>query len=466
LSNQPLAVIILAAGLGKRFKSSVPKVLHEAAGAPLVEHVMRAVAGLRPGRILVVVGHEKEKVVEALEGYPGAEFVDQPERLGTADAVWRCREALGGFAGDVLVVPGDSPLIRTESLRALVEGHRSSGCSVSLLTTRLVNPAGYGRIVRDGRGNVKTIIEEADASLEERTINEVSAGVWCFAAGPLFEAAGSVGADNAQGERYLPDAALAVAAKEGKMYTMPADPQEAKGVNDRAQLAEAARDLRLRYLEKLAAAGVTVEDPLTTYIDDGVEVGPDTVIRPLTFIEGASRIGGGCAVGPSTRISDSIVEDGAEVTFSVILDSHIGPKAKVGPFAYVRPGTRLREGSKVGAFVEIKASILGEGSKVPHQSYIGDAEIGRGVNIGAGTIIGNYDGETRVKSPTVIEDDALTGSGTTIVAPVRLGKGSVTGAGAVVTTDVGEQDVVMGVPARPVRKRKPRVPRDNEGHGS
>jgi bifunctional UDP-N-acetylglucosamine pyrophosphorylase/glucosamine-1-phosphate N-acetyltransferase len=466
VSNRPLATIVLAAGLGKRFKSPVPKVLHEAAGTPLVEHVMRAVTALQPERILVVVGHGKERVVEALEKYPGIEFVDQPQRLGTADAVWRCHQALDRFAGDVLVVPGDSPMIRTESLQALVDGHRRNGGAVSLLTARLADPAGYGRIVRDGQGNVKTIIEEADATPGERAIEEVSAGVWCFAAGPLFEAAGSVGAGNAQGERYLPDAALAVAAKEGNMYTMPGDPQEAKGVNDRAQLAEAARDLRLRYLEKLAAAGVTVEDPLNTYIDDGVEVGPDTVIRPLTFIEGASRIGGGCAIGPSTRISDSIVEDGAEISFSVVLDSHVGAKAKVGPFAYVRPGTRLDEGSKVGTFVEIKASILGEGSKVPHQSYIGDAEIGRGVNIGAGTIIGNYDGETRVKSPTVIEDEALTGSGTTIVAPARLGKGSVTGAGAVVTKDVGEEDVVMGVPARPVRKRKPRVPRDNEGHGS
>lgn len=458
-----LAVVVLAAGVGKRFRSAIPKVLHRAAGPPLIHHVLKAVRGIDgAGRVLVVVGHGKERIADAVAAVlPDALLVDQPEPLGTADAVKRCRQALAEFEGTVLVLPGDTPLVRPESLDRLVAEHRKSESAVSLLTAVLDDPTGYGRVVRDERGNVRTMVEESDAGPAERAIAEVSTGIWCFEKAALFDALEEVTADNVQGEYYLPDAALVISSKEGNMYTvMAGDPTEVRGVNDRAQLAEAAKQLRLRYLEKLAASGVSIQDPETTYVDEGVEVGADTVLRPLTFLEGSTRIGSRCEIGPASRIVDSVVEDGAEVTFAVVRESIIGPGAKVGPFASVRPGTRLGPGGKIGTFVEVKASSIGEGSKVPHLSYVGDAEIGKDVNLGAGTITGNYDTETKAKSKTVVEDGAFTGSDTTLIAPVRLGKDAGTGAGSVVTKDVPPGEVVAGVPAKPLRKRKPR---DNRG---
>lgn len=461
--TEQLAVVVLAAGMGKRFRSATPKVLHKAAGRSLILRVLDSVTALRDlGRLLVVVGRGSERVIETVESkFPQAVFVDQPEQLGTGDAVKRCETYLGDWEGPVLIVSGDTPLVRTESLQELVDVHRKSKSPVSLLTAILEDPTGYGRIVRDESERLLRIVEETDASPEVRVITEVSTGIWCFEKTPLFEALTQIDNDNSQGEYYLPDAALVISAKEGNMYTVTAgDADEVQGVNDRAQLADVSRQLRLRYLEKLAASGITIEDPNTTYIDEGIDVGPDTVIRPLVFLEGATSIGRSCVIGPSVLIADSIVEDGAEIVFSQVKGSHIGPGATVGPFASLRPGTRLGAGAKAGTFVEVKGSIIGERSKVPHLSYIGDTEIGSKANIGAGTITGNYDGETGVKSKTVIEDGVLTGSGTTLVAPVTLGKESVTGAGSVVTKDVGPSDVVVGVPARVVRKRK----RENEGN--
>lgn len=457
-STHDIAVVILAAGLGKRFKSALPKVLHRAAGTPLIHHVLSAVAGLRDvKRLLVVVGAGKDPVAESVSmRWPGAVFVDQPELLGTGDALRRCRSELSDFDGSVLVLPGDGPLILAPTLSMLVAEHLKAGAACTLLTAKLENPTGYGRIKRTAAGGFLGIVEETDASTAERAIKEVSGGIWCFQRSAVFDALDRITNDNAQGEYYLPDAAIVMADQGLAVHTVTApDPGEIEGVNDRAQLAEATRRLRARKVARVVASGVTVEDPTTTYIDEAAVIGVETVIRPLTFIEGSTQIGQNCSIGPSTRVVDSVVEDGAEITFAVVKEAHVGANASVGPYASIRPGTRLGAGSKAGSFVEIKGSIIGEGSKVPHLSYVGDGEIGRGVNLGAGTITGNYDSETRVKSKTVVEDGAFTGSDTTLVAPVRVGRNAGTGAGSVVTRDVEDGEIVAGVPARPFRKRKP-----------
>ncbi|HEU5002898.1 MAG TPA: bifunctional UDP-N-acetylglucosamine diphosphorylase/glucosamine-1-phosphate N-acetyltransferase GlmU [Actinomycetota bacterium] len=460
MPDNRLAAIVLAAGLGKRFRSAAtPKVLHPAAGEPLVGHVLRAVAGL-PGleRLIVVVGHGKEAVMAAVQArQPGAVFVEQPVPRGTGDAVNVCREALEGFDGPVLVVSGDSPLITSETLAAQLAEHERAGAAVTALTAVLDDPTGYGRIVHEAGGALR-IVEEADASPAEKEITEVSMCFWCFERAPLFEALAQVTADNAQGEYYLPDAVPLLAKAGGRVATFRApDPSEVLGVNDRRQLAEATRHLRERKIDALMGAGVTVEDPAVTYVDALVTVGPDTVLKPLTFLEGATVVGEGCVIGPSARLIDTTVEDGAEVSFAVVRSAVIGPGAQVGPFSSLRPATRLAEKAKAGSFVEVKGSTVGPGSKVPHLSYIGDTEIGSGVNVGAGTITCNYDGEAGVKSRTVIGDGVLIGSDTMLVAPVTVGDRAMTGAGSVVTRDVEADTVVVGAPARPVRKRRPRA---------
>ncbi|MEX2586392.1 MAG: bifunctional UDP-N-acetylglucosamine diphosphorylase/glucosamine-1-phosphate N-acetyltransferase GlmU [Actinomycetota bacterium] len=450
----PVAAVVLAAGAGKRFKSDLPKVLHPAAGRPLVQHVVSAVAGLNDlAKLLVVVGHGAERVVEEVSGlWPQAEFVEQTELLGTGDAVRRCRRHLSGFSGMVMVLAGDAPLITTTTLQALAERHRQSGEAVTLLTAEVDDPAGYGRVTRDEQGRCTGIVEHADATEQQRRIREVSSGIWCFEPGALLEALERMDNHNSQGEYYLPQAARLMVGS-GRLATEAADPTEIQGVNDRLQLAAAARVLWDRKLRRLAAEGVTIEDFSNTYVDVGVEVGPQSVLGPMTMLQGDTRVGSGCSIGPSALLADSVVGDGAQILFCVARRVHIGSGVAVGPFTSLRPGTRLEAGSKAGSFVEIKGSTVGEGSKVPHLSYVGDAEIGRGVNLGAGTITANYDTESKVKSKTVVSDGAFTGSDTTLVAPVTVGKNAGTGAGSVVTKDVEEGQIVAGVPAKPFRKR-------------
>ncbi|HLJ09129.1 MAG TPA: bifunctional UDP-N-acetylglucosamine diphosphorylase/glucosamine-1-phosphate N-acetyltransferase GlmU, partial [Acidimicrobiia bacterium] len=438
-SEPSLAAIVLAAGFGKRFRSaSTPKVLHRAAGEPLVAHALAAVSGL-PGldRLIVVVGHGREQVTEAvLARFPGAEFVTQPVPRGTGDAVAVCEPALGGYRGQVVVVSGDSPLITTETLASLVDTHRRAGAAVTALTALLDDPTGYGRVIREADGTIR-IVEQADAGPAELQVREVSMCFWCFEPEPLFPALAKVTTGNAQGEYYLPDVVPIIAGAGGKVATfMATDVTEVLGVNDRRQLAEAAAHLRARKLDALMAAGVTIEDPAVTYVEARVEVGPDTVLRPMTFLEGMTKVGSGCTIGPSARLVDTEVDDGAEVSFAVVKSARIGPEAQVGPFTSLRPATRLGPKSKAGSFVEMKGSTVGAGSKVPHLSYIGDAEIGTGVNVGAGTITCNYDGEAKIKSRTTIGDGVLIGSDTMLVAPVTVGDGAITGAGSVVTKDI------------------------------
>ncbi|MEO7804631.1 MAG: bifunctional UDP-N-acetylglucosamine diphosphorylase/glucosamine-1-phosphate N-acetyltransferase GlmU [Actinomycetota bacterium] len=457
MGKRRIAVIVLAAGLGKRLRSTTAKVLQSAAGKPLIHHVLGAIGAIGPAEhIFVVVGHGKEQVRASVnDAYDSITFVEQPELRGTADAVKRCAPHLADFDGDVLVLPGDTPLLKNKSISLLLQRHREGHHHVSLLTAHLQDPSGYGRVIRGPDGKVD-IVEEADANDEQKRVTLISGGFWCFDSRSLFQALDEVTANNAQGEFYLPDAALVISRSRGMLIVELEDPDEVKGVNDRNQLAEASMILRRRIIEELGLAGVTFEDPATTFIDEGVTIGTNTVIRPLTFLEGTTTIGADCTIGPSTRIVDSTIADGTEVTFAVVKGSVVGPGCQVGPFASIRPGTELKQGAKVGTFVELKATTVGKGSKVPHLSYIGDATIGADVNIGAGTITCNYDGETKIKSKTVIEDGVLTGSDSMLVAPVTLGRDSVTAAGSVVTRDIAPGDVVVGVPAKPVRKRKPK----------
>jgi bifunctional UDP-N-acetylglucosamine pyrophosphorylase / glucosamine-1-phosphate N-acetyltransferase len=457
--KRSLAVIVLAAGEGKRFKSSTPKVLHRLCGRPLVGFVLEAVEDLGAAKTVIVVGRGAAEVEFATKSLTKKKpaFALQEPQLGTADAARVGDEALGRFTGDVLVVPGDSPLISSETLETLIGHHRRSKAAATVLTANAEDPTGYGRIIRGTNGAVQRIVEESDATKYERAITEINTSTWVFDRSALRSALTRIDRANAQKEFYLTDV-VAVLAEKGEQVQAyrTSDPTEALGVNSRVQLADVAALMRRRIAEGHMLAGVSIDDPATTYIDAGVTIGADTVLHPLTHLHGATTIGAGCEIGPNVKLVDTTVGDGASVINAVAKEAEIGPGAEVGPFTYLRPGAVLGEGSKAGTYVEIKKSVIGKGSKVPHLSYIGDAEIGRNVNIGAGTITCNYDGETGTKSKTVIGDDVLIGSDTMLVAPVNIGDGAVTGAGSVVSRDLPPGEVAIGAPARPVRKRKPR----------
>ena len=453
--KRSLAALVLAAGEGKRFRSATPKVLHDLCGRPMLAAVLDAVTPMA-SKTVVVIGRAADAVQEAAERLTNRPltFARQADQLGTADAARAGLDALGGFTGDVLIVPGDTPLLTAKTLRALVAKHRRTRAVLTLLTARLEDQTGYGRIVREG-GRVTEIVEHRDATKQQRAIDEINAGVYVVKARALRDALGNVDRKNAQGELYLTDVVRVLHGSGGRIEALIApDPVEIAGVNSRAQLAEVAAIIRRRTNQRLMDAGVTIVDPDRTYIDPTVKVGRDTIIHPLTFLHGRTTIGDHVQIGPNTRITDSTVRSGARVVFSEVIEATIGPEASVGPFAYLRPGATLRKGAKVGTFVEVKASEIGEGSKVPHLSYIGDAQIGKDVNVGAATVTVNYDGETRTKSKTVIGDGAKIGSDTMLVAPVKVGKNAATGAGAVVTKDVPPDTMVVGVPARKLRDRK------------
>lgn len=427
-----LAAVILAAGKGTRMNSRLPKVLHPVAGRPMLRFVLETVAEVGTDRMIVVAGYGAPMVAAAAAGW--AEVVIQEEQLGTAHALLQAEEVLRGFAGDILVVPGDTPLFRAETLRAFYAYHQKEGAAATVLTARFADPAGYGRVVRDEAGEVLRIVEHRDATEEELAVKEANTGFYCFDP-RIFSVLKRISPANVQKEYYLTDAVrllredgLPVAAWEAP------DAEEFLGVNDRRQLAAAERIIRQRVAVALMDGGVTILDPAVTYVDPGVVVGPDTVIYPFTFLEGETAVGADARIGPWVRITDSRLGDGVTVQNAVVTGAVIGEGAVVGPFAYIRPGTVIGPRVKIGDFVEVKKSVIGEGSKVPHLSYIGDAEIGRNVNVGAGTITCNYDG--RQKWPTIIEDGAFIGSNTNLVAPVRVGKGAYVGAGSTITKDV------------------------------
>jgi bifunctional UDP-N-acetylglucosamine pyrophosphorylase/glucosamine-1-phosphate N-acetyltransferase len=430
-------VVVLAAGKGKRLRSATPKVLHPICGRPVLWHVLKAVRGAGADRLVIVVSHEGGPVEQAVRSWgitPKPAFVVQGERLGTGHAVGVAEQAVAGWT-DVVVLAGDDPLFAPEDLRALVRVHRRKKAAAAILTTVLDDPKGYGRILRDERGELAGIGEEPDATPAVRAIREVALLAYAFRREDLFKALPLVGRENRQGEYYLHHVFPILLSKGEAVSLVPIDVGgEQPQVNSRGGLAKATAIMRRRILERHMADGVAVVDPVTTYVDVDVRIGADTILQPLTFLEGATRIGSGCSIGPSTRVVDTTIADGAEVTFSVVRGARIGADATVGPFASIRPATVLRDGAKAGTFVELKNTTVGAGSKVPHLSYMGDATIGRRVNVGAGSITCNFDGYE--KQRTVIGDETFIGSDTMLVAPVRLGKRSWTGAGSVVSRDV------------------------------
>jgi len=433
------AVVILAAGEGKRMRSRRPKVLHRLGGRPLIAYPLKSARAL--GGQILVVGRESEELRRAVGGEAG--FVEQKEPRGTGHALLQCRGAIPESARTILVLPGDSPLLSAETLRRLLSHHEKTGAAATLLTAEVTDPAGYGRVLRD-KGQVVAIVEERDAFPEQRKIREIGTSVYCFTPGPLWSALELVKPDNDQGEYYLTDV-IGILARAGRRVeaVIVEDADECLGINDRQQLARLSRLLRQRTLERLMAAGVTVLDPETTYVDDSVTVGADSVIYPGVTLEGATVIGEECVIGAGSCISESRLGDRVNVRpYCVLTGSVVEDDATLGPFCHLRPDSRVGPGAKIGNFVELKKSRIGRRSKVPHLSYVGDAAVGEDVNIGAGTITCNYDGEE--KHETLIGDHAFVGTNSSLVAPVTIGEGAYVGAGSTITEDVPPGALALG----------------------
>jgi len=424
--------VVLAAGKGVRMRSALAKVLHPVAGIPMVSHVIREAREAGADQLVLVVGHDRDQVMEKLAG-PGIQFVVQEEQLGTGHALLQA-EPVVSKSDLIMVLCGDTPLLQADSLRRLIDFHKTQKSAATVLTARMSDPSGYGRIIRDEAGELIRIVEEKDASQDEKKIDEINSGIYCFDY-QVFSALKQLTTNNVQGEYYLTDTLVELISKGRRVLALPtANEEDIYGINDRSQLAFAEKKLRQRKCQELMAAGVTIIDPETTYVQSRVTIGQDTIIEPFTMIEGNSVIGERCAIGPGSRIVNSIIGAGTKVDSSRVVESEVGDRCDIGPYAYLRPGTILKQGVKIGDFVEIKKSLIGAGSKIPHLSYVGDATLGQNVNVGAGTITCNYDGKN--KYPTLIEDGAFIGSNTNLVAPVTIGEKAVTGAGSTITKDV------------------------------
>ena len=428
-------VVILAAGMGTRMKSELPKVLHPVAGKPLIDRVLVAARALRPSSITTVIGHAADLVRRHLANDRDVQFVVQEPQLGTGHALLQTEPLLRERKGTLVLLSGDVPLLQSSTLAGLVETHTEANATATVLTATLDRPYGYGRIVRT-HGRITRIVEERDATPTQRKIQEINSGIYAFALDRLFPTLATISSKNAQGEYYLPDL-IGIYRRQRRVvttFTISAA-VEIRGINSRTELAEVSKMVRQQKNEELMAAGVTIVDPATTYIDSDVEVGQDTVIHPCVFLEGGTRIGGACEIHAGCRIVNSTIGDRVQIrNHSVITDAKIASGATVGPFAHLRPGADIGENAHVGNFVELKKATLGAGSKANHLAYLGDATIGARVNVGAGTITCNYDGTT--KHQTAIEDEAFIGSNSTLVAPLTVGRGAYVAAGSAITADV------------------------------
>ena len=430
-----LHVVILAAGKGTRMKSALPKVLHRVGGLRMIDHVIAAAGALHPRSITVVIGHQGEALQAALSTHANIRFVVQEPQLGTAHALLMTEPVLRGASGTLVMLSGDVPLLTANTLKTLLDLHESTHAAATVITAVVDDPAGYGRIVRSG-GKIARIVEHRDATEQEREIREINSGIYAFAVDGLFDALKGIAAENAQGEYYLPDV-IALYRKQGRgvetLVVRNAD--EIRGINSRLELAALSRIVRQTKNAELMAAGVTMEDPETTYVDPGVTIGADTILHPGVSLEGRTTIGGGCEIHSGVRIVDSTVGDRVTVNnHCVVTDSSLASDSRIGPFAHLRAGAVVSDHARVGNFVELKKTTLGPGSKAMHLTYLGDAEIGAKVNIGAGTITCNYDGVN--KNQTTIEDGAFIGSDSQLIAPVTVGKGAYVGSGTTVRENV------------------------------
>jgi len=427
------AVIIMAAGKGKRMKSNLPKVLHNLAGKPILNYVLKTVDQLKAKRKIIVVGYKSEKIKELIGDK--IEYAEQVKQLGTAHAVLQTKRLLSDFEGDVLILSGDVPFLNINTLTKFLKYHQDNKFSCTLITTTLENPYGYGRIIRDQVGEITGIIEEVDLSENEKIINEINSGIYCFKKEDLFLALDKIVPDNKQGEYYLTSTAK-ILLKDGLNIgnLMVKDCSEVLGINTRLDLANASQKVYQRVCKHLMLQGVTIIDPNSTFIDEGVKIGRDTIIYPFTIIEKDTKIGKSSLIGPYSHLIDSNIGEKVRVWASIVEDSSIENGAIIGPYTHLRPETVIKKGAKIGNFVETKKTTVGEGSKASHLTYLGDAIIGKRVNIGAGTITCNYDGKK--KNKTIIEDEVFIGSNNSLVAPIKLGKASYTGAGSTITEDV------------------------------
>ncbi|RKD22801.1 UDP-N-acetylglucosamine diphosphorylase/glucosamine-1-phosphate N-acetyltransferase [Ammoniphilus oxalaticus] len=439
MAQQKYAVV-LAAGQGTRMKSKLYKVLHPVCGKPMVQHIVDRLGDILIDEVFVVIGHGAEQVKSQLGST--VQYVHQEQQLGTAHAVMMSSDYLEGKQGTTLVVTGDTPLITDETLQRLMERHNQTGASATILTSILEDATGYGRIIRNADGSVAKIVEHKDATDEERTAREINTGIFCFDNEKLFQALKKVDNQNAQGEYYLTDV-IEILKGEGATISayVTEDPQEGMGVNDRVQLSQVEQIMRKRINEAHMRNGVTIIDPLSTYIEPDVKIGADTVIQPGCFLRGNTQVGEDCLIGPNADLADTTVEDGITIRYTVVLESLIRKEADVGPFAYLRPGCDVGEGVRVGDFVELKNTRLGNGSKVAHLSYLGDAEIGDDVNIGCGTITVNFDGKEKHK--TIIGNRSFVGCNANLIAPVTIGDEAYVAAGSTVTKDVPKQALAI-----------------------
>jgi bifunctional UDP-N-acetylglucosamine pyrophosphorylase/glucosamine-1-phosphate N-acetyltransferase len=442
-----LAVAVLAAGKGTRMKSALPKVLQPLAGATLVERVLASCEHLSPERRLLIVGHQAERVERSLGHHSGLEFVLQHPQNGTGHAVQQLLEPLQGFSGDLLVLNGDVPLLRPETLEDLLEQHRASGAAVTLLTARLDDPTGYGRVFADGQGRVERIVEHRDCSQAQRTNNLINAGIYCFNWPRLAEVLPQLNSNNDQGELYLTDT---VAMLSPAMHLEVADADEINGINDRLQLAHCEGVLQQRLREHWMREGVTFTDPASCTLSDGTRFGRDVVVEPQCHFRGAVTIGEGCRIGPGCLIEQAQIGERVEIVQSVVREAAVAADCAIGPYAHLRPAAQLGEGCRVGNFVEVKKSTLAPGCKVNHLSYVGDADLGENVNVGAGTITANYDGVN--KHRTVIGAGSKTGANSVLVAPITIGENVTVGAGSTLTKDVPSGALALGRARQLVRE--------------